>query len=118
VHAALHGDKRALRIIVGSEQEGCEPTLVLWALCREIRALAAMRASMDQGQSAAGAMQTHKVWDKRKPLTQLALNRHKTAALQKLLVQAGQIDRIIKGAAKGNIWDELQRLTLSLAGIV
>ncbi len=117
VDATLQGNKRALRIIIGLQQEGSEPTLVLWALCRELRGLANMRASMDQGQSAANAMQTYKVWDKRKPLTQQALSRHNTAQLQTLLVKASHVDRMIKGAAKGNVWDELQRMTLRLAGL-
>ena len=81
VDAALQGNKRVLRIIIGLQQEGSEPTLILWALCREIRNLAAMRTSMDQGQTATHAMQTHKVWDKRKPLTQQALSRLNTAQL-------------------------------------
>ena len=42
--AALDGDApRSLRILEGLRAEGVEPPLVLWAICRELRALADMR---------------------------------------------------------------------------
>ena len=45
--AALAGDvARALRILDGLRAEGVEPPLVLWALCRELRALADLRSGV------------------------------------------------------------------------
>ena len=42
--AALDGDApRTLRILEGLRAEGAEPPLILWALCRELRALADAR---------------------------------------------------------------------------
>ncbi len=118
VDAALAGDAtRATRILAGLRSEGVDPVLVLWALVREIRGLAGMAYEVQAGASMDQAMAAHKVWDARKPLIRQGLQRHKVTRWQALLRTASRIDRVIKGAAAGNAWDELLELTLSMAGV-
>ncbi len=118
VDTALLGDvPRATRVMQGLRGEGVEPILVLWALLREIRAMAQMAAEMARGLGADQAMAGQRVWDKRKPPVRAGLQRHNLNRWQLLLRRAGRIDRMIKGVEAGNPWDELLQLALLMAGV-
>lgn len=112
--AALLGDvARTSHIIKGLQAEGVEIVLALWALSREIRTL---NAAISSGQSADAALAKAGVWSKRLPIMKKALSRHNRASLQALLRQCAMTDRMIKGIERGNAWDSLYQLCLSLAG--
>ncbi|MBD3671818.1 MAG: DNA polymerase III subunit delta [Gammaproteobacteria bacterium] len=118
VDAALNGEhERCVRMVGGVREEGIEPILVLWALSREVRSLAAMAREVEQGQSVDRVIAAHRVWEKRKPFVRQGLTRHNASRWQALLRRCGHIDRMIKGAAAGNPWDELLELTLLMAGV-
>jgi DNA polymerase-3 subunit delta len=117
VDAALAGDaSRCARILKGLRQEGVEPVLVLWALLRELRQLARMAADA-QNNPLDSVLTRYRVWSKRKSLIKNALNRFSVRQWQQLVQLAGGVDRVIKGAAPGNAWDELLQLCLALAGV-
>jgi DNA polymerase III delta subunit len=46
-----------------------------------------------------------------------ALARHNLSAIQRMLVDAANVDRAIKGVRKSNAWLELQALVARLAGV-
>lgn len=118
VDTALLGDAaRTSRVIEGLRAEGVESILVLWALLREIRSLAAMAGDLAQGGSLDAVMGQHRVWDKRKAAVRAGLKRYNLRRWQQLLRRAGRIDRMIKGAESGNPWDELLQLALLVAGV-
>lgn len=118
VDRALAGESAAVtRTLRGLQGEGEEPVLILWALAREIRALTAMAGDLQSGMIMDRVLADHRVWDNRKTLVRSALKRCSLPTLRRLLRQAGRVDRIIKGAALGNTWDELLQLTLGLSGI-
>lgn len=115
VDAALAGDAaRVARILDGLRSEGAEAVLVLWALARELRIIASVAgrgdASMDQLLGAA------KVWDTRRTLIKQAVARHDARRWRRLLQRAAHIDRVAKGMAAGNPWDELLQLGLEISG--
>ena len=115
--AALAGDAaRTVRVLDGLRGEGVEPVLILWAVAREIRALAGMSEEA-RLQSPARVLAAHRVWERRKPQLTAALKRHGPARWRDLLQQAAHVDRITKGAAPGNAWDELLQLALVVAGV-
>jgi len=117
VDAALAGDAaRAARMLFGLRGEGVAANLVLWALTRELRALAAMSRALAAGQPQAAVFKAHRVWDKRKGPVQAALRRHPARRWQALLWQAGELERVVKGQASGSPWEELLQLTLKIAG--
>ena len=117
VDSALAGDAaRTARMLHGLHSEGVEPVLVLWALAREIRSLAQMAYDVQAGAAADQVMAAHRVWDARKPLIKSGLKRHSLMQWHAMLRHAGQIDRIIKGVAPGNVWDEMLQLALLMAG--
>lgn len=111
--AALAGDAvRASRVLHGLRSEGVEPVLVLWALTREVRTLVGAARALDRGESAQKALRA--VWEKRKPLVRAALERQGPMAWEGLLQGCAHIDRVIKGQAAGNTWDELLQLVLGM----
>lgn len=117
VDAAVAGDPaRALRMLDGLKAEGEAPTLVIWALARELRALSAIAGAIERGDGVDRALHAARVWDKRKPLVRDALSRLRAARIARLLRRAAKTERVIKGAERGNGWDELLGLTLSFAG--
>lgn len=118
VDTALLGDvPRTTRVVNGLRGEGVEPVLLLWAVLREIRALAQMAAELEQGGALDGVMERFRVWNKRKAPVRAGLQRHNLKRWQLLLRRAGRIDRMIKGIEPGNPWDELLQLTLLMAGV-
>jgi DNA polymerase-3 subunit delta len=116
VDAALVGDTaRLTRMLDGLRGEGVEPILVLWALTRELRSLADMAAQIESGKGVDGVLA--RVWGKRKGPVKAGLQRHNKARWQQMLRRTARLDRVIKGAAPGNAWDELLQLTLLIAGV-
>jgi len=114
VDNTLQGEfTKSIRILTSLKNEKTEPTLILWALARELRTLITMAQQLEQGKSIETVMQ--RVWQQRKPYIKRALQQHKTRALQHMLRQCAAIDRTIKGAKPGNIWIELDKLCLRLA---
>jgi len=114
----LQGDPLIiLRVLAGLREEAAEPTLILWALTRELRQLLPLMQAVNNGQSIAQVVSSPAVWDKRKPWVGRTLKLHSLTSLQQALQQAGRIDRIIKGAATGNVWDEINTLALTTAGV-
>jgi DNA polymerase-3 subunit delta len=110
--AAAAGDAaRALRVLVGLRSEGVEPTLILWALVRELRGLwqAQERDRLRSTVRGSG-------WNLAAAPSPRALTRLKGLPLAQLLVEAGRTDRIIKGLAQGDAWSALIGLTGGLAG--
>jgi DNA polymerase-3 subunit delta len=117
--AALAGDiERSVRILDGIHREAIEPILVLWALQREIRLLLQLHFDTARGAPLAQAFNRHKVWEKRKPLLNRALQRlsSDTTTLHRLLQDCARLDRIIKGIEPGEPWDELLGLVMKLSG--
>ena len=117
VNRALNADTSAvIRILNGLKGEGTEPPVVLWALSRELRILAAMKTALDSGQPFDLAAKQNQVWSTRKPLVKQAINRLSQTEIMQLVELCSFADRSIKGAAKHNTWLLLQDITLGLCG--
>ncbi len=118
VDTALAGNVvHAQRVLAGLRGEGIDPVLVLWALAREIRALAAMASDLESGLPAPRVLASHRVWEKRKPVIGRVLQRVPARQWRDWLQRCARIDRVIKGRATGSYWDELLQLSLDLAGL-
>lgn len=117
VDRALQGDAAgSLKMLRGLQAEGNDVLGILWALSREIRVLNLCASQIEQGNGLDRVLQNQRVWDKRKAITKMALNRLSVKQLQRLLRLANQIDQSAKGIQRDNPWDMLSRLTLGLAG--
>jgi DNA polymerase-3 subunit delta len=110
--AAAAGDAaRAFHVLLGLKSEGVEPTLILWALLRELRGLwqAFERDRLHSSHRGSG-------WNLAAAPSPRALSRLQQMPLPKLLLQAGLADRVIKGLSPGDAWDAITGLTCALAG--
>ncbi len=110
--AAAAGEaERALRVLLGLKSEGVEPTLILWALVRELRGLWQARERNRLRSSVRGSG-----WNLAATPSSRALSRLETVPLGRLLMQASHTDRVLKGLAAGDAWSALTSLTGGLAG--
>lgn len=114
VDAAIAGDApRTLRMIRGLRAEGAEPVMLGWLVNRELRLLARLAQA---GRGLEAAFAAERVWQSRQPLLRRALQRLEPAAINALLRDSVRVDLLLKGAAIGQPWDELESLYLALAG--
>lgn len=99
--------ERALRILDTLREEGVEPPVLLWALTREIRAMAALADGRDPGiRMPPARLNTLKQHARR-------LGR---PSLDRALLRAAAVDRAVKGLSPRNPWQELTGLVLRLTG--
>jgi DNA polymerase-3 subunit delta len=109
--AAAAGDAaRALKVLAGLRAEGAEPTLILWALVRELRGLWQARERDRTGSQAAGG------WHQAAKPSPRALRRLGKMPLAALLQEAARVDRTIKGIMPGDPWSSIVALTMGMAG--
>lgn len=116
VDACLGGDAlSARRMLLSLRADGTEPILVLWALARELRTLAALAQDVARGKPENTALA--RVWQNRRALVAKALRRHRLPVWLSFMRRAAHLDRILKGRAVGDTWLELERLLLAVAGL-
>jgi DNA polymerase-3 subunit delta len=115
--AALSGNRaRAARILYALEKEGVAAPLVLWSLVREITVVSEMIFRVSSGQSIGQAMAEAKVWSNRQAMIRRATQGRDAQFARGLIASARRADRIVKGARKGQPWNVLLELTMTLAG--
>jgi len=112
----LSGDAaRLARTLDGLDGEGVAPPLVLWAMSEEIRVAGRVLAAMENGLPLQQALRDLRIWGPRQNLLQRHINRIKPKQVEAALLHAARIDRVSKGLAKGDVWDELLQLGLRFA---
>ncbi|MBY0475186.1 MAG: DNA polymerase III subunit delta [Nitrosomonas sp.] len=105
---------RFIRILTGLQDEGTAPLLILATLTEQIRQLITIRKGLDTGQSLTQLLQITRIWGDRQKSAQAAVKRISLQALMQSLSDAAKIDRMIKGVARGDVWNELLQLGLRL----
>lgn len=114
---ALAGQAQAAATtLIGLKGEGGEPTIILWAIAREIRALIALKQALHDGQRLEFVGKRYGIFDSRLPMVRGALQRLNMPTLRLLLRECSYADRTIKGMSKGDPWLTLLDLILTLAG--
>ncbi|MEJ2174771.1 MAG: DNA polymerase III subunit delta [bacterium] len=114
--ALLAGDTaRYVRVISGLRNEGEAPTLVLWAIAEDLRALARVQVGMRAGRALDQLLRENRVWGARQATLRAGLRRVARRSIDRAIRRAAEIDRAIKGVAKTDPWEEFVRLGLELA---
>lgn len=105
------------RILEGLQGEGAAPPLILAVLAEQIRLLIKIHLtkSLNQGMTLEQAMTVLRVWPSRQKLITAVFHRVRYQLLTQALLQTAAIDRIIKGVAKGDAWQEFLRLGIYFA---
>lgn len=105
---------RFVRMLNGLRGEGTAPTLVLWALAEEARALLHVGRGLAAGRALQQLMREARVWGGRAELLPASVRRFTSRELEDTLLHAARVDRMIKGLSRGDAWDELLQLGLRL----
>jgi DNA polymerase III subunit delta len=116
--AMLSGERaRLARVLDGLRGEGEAEARLVWILAEEIRAVARVQEGLGAGRDLPALLSENRIWgDARKAAVGGAARKHKRKALEAALAHAARIDRIVKGVAQGDAWDELLQLGLRFAG--
>lgn len=113
--ALLSGNlARYARVLEGLRAEGEAPTLVLWVLVEDLRALERIREGLARSRPLEPLLRENRVWGARQALFKSALRCFPPAALETALLHAARIDRVIKGVTCGEPWNEFVALGLRL----
>ena len=115
--AMIEGDAvRLARMLEGLKGEGAAPPMALWSLSDEIRAIGRVLAGAESGRPLNTLWRDAKVWGvPHQAAMQQNLGRFSRAQVSQGLRHAAAIDRMVKGLAKGDVWDELLQLALRFA---
>jgi DNA polymerase III subunit delta len=109
VEALIAGHtSRTLRILAHLQKEGTEPSLILWAITRELRLLAAMSQELTTGMTYDTLWQKHQIFARRQPALYHFLKNYSVQDCWQFIKKASHIDRVIKGVAIHHVWDALQ----------
>lgn len=112
--AMTEGDAtRLTRMLDGLKGEGAAPLMALWSLTEEIRAIGKLLDGIASGRPLNMLWREARVWDHtRQQGLQQNLRRFNAAQIAPALRHAAAIDRMVKGLAAGDVWDELLQLAL------
>jgi DNA polymerase-3 subunit delta len=116
--AMLEGDPlRLARMIDGLRGEGVAPPLALWALTDEIRAIGTILTGVAAGRPASALVREARIRGfAHQRAMEATYHRYSLEQVQEALRHAACIDRMVKGIAKGDVWDELLQLALRFSG--
>lgn len=106
---------RTLRVLRGLEGEGVAPLVVLWALTRELRSLAAVQQEIARGRQVDGVMARQRIFDKRRDAFARAARRLSRDGVLNAIRLCARVDRIAKGLEPGDPWLGLSDVCLRIA---
>jgi len=107
---------RVCRILDGLRTEGVAPAIVLWALAREARTLSSIAFRAAKGERLETAMNQQRIWESRRNLMAGALRRLDLDRLHDGLLLCAKADRVIKGEDRGDPWEALLDVCITLSG--
>jgi len=114
--AMLSGNAaRFAHVLDGLRAEGTASTLVLWAVSEDIRTLGKVLQAMQRGSDLGNALRDIRVRKDKQGLIESAARRMKFPHIERAMLQAARLDKIIKGLRQGDVWDELLQLGLRFA---
>ena len=114
--AMMEGESaRYTRVLEGLRGEGMALPLIVFTLAGQIRTLITVRKGLDTGRPSDQLMNQIRARIDQQKLLESAARRLTLKQLSQALLHLSTIDRISKGAAKGDAWDELMQLGLRLA---
>jgi DNA polymerase-3 subunit delta len=109
----IAGNKtRALHILDSLKEEGTEPVLILWGITRELRLLADYAKQVQQGLTPEQIFQQQRILPRKQTAVRRFLSKFKAADCLQLLKHAAEIDKVMKGAVKGDSFEALEMFCL------
>lgn len=114
--AMLAGDRgRAVKVLDSLRAEGEAAPRIVWVLTEELRALARIGLGLQSGRPVNDLLRENRVWgEPRTSLMSRAAREADHRRVEAALQHAARCERMSKGVAKGDVWDELLRLATEL----
>lgn len=115
--AALNGQPvQVARVLAGLRAEGEAIPALMGMVVRELTLV----AQLAKARNFAAECKTLRIWDSKQAVYKRALARHAPERWERLLVEAGRVDRIAKGRVRPgkesfDAWLQLERLLLAVA---
>lgn len=103
---------KVVTILDSLKQQKTEPVIMLWAYLKELRLLAKIKYSLDQGQLLRELFRAHYVWQSKQPIYQRVLKLLTLNDFYTLIAQAKKVDATIKGIEVGDSWFMIRSLLL------
>jgi len=114
--AARRGDRMGVLRIAGLLRDADEPpTLVLWALARDLRVMSELQTASARGEGSDAILGRHRVPRPQQRDYRRIAHAAPAGGWDRLLQQAARTDAVVKGAAPGRPWDELLQLVDQMA---
>ena len=105
---------KAIHILRQAAENKTEATLVLWMLTQEVRLLLQLSFGLEQNIDFKTICGQLKIWPQRTNLYQTGVKRLNTSVLEQLLHYCKFIDEQIKSNLNTQVWNALEKLSLSL----
>lgn len=102
---------RAMHMLSQLKAEGTAMPIVLWALFKELAILLKLKSAQEAGTNLNAMWSSLRIWDKRKPLYQSALNRLNLLQIEKMLAVAANLEARLKQQGEED-WVGLSHLCL------
>ena len=102
-------------MLSGVRTEGVEPVIVVWALTRELRMLAALADSTRRGADLSTGLRKAGVWRNRQDIVRSCVARHRDDDFYRLLQQTRHADAAAKGQSRADPWQLATDIVLGLA---
>ncbi|WP_028117022.1 DNA polymerase III subunit delta [Ferrimonas senticii] len=108
----------AIKMLNQLQLEESAPTMIAWAIGRELALLCRLTAHLQAGQNRNAAMKAEKLWEKKQPLYGAALDRLSPAQLTAALATVGALEQAIKlaGCSDAEQWLALSDLCARFDG--
>ena len=91
--------------------------LVVWSLAKETRELLRMAHAIEKGTPMNSVLKQHRVWSTKQRFVSAALNRLNVSDISAILEQIATLDMLAKGQRQGDIWLEIEKLSLRFCGV-
>lgn len=118
VDQALAGNSaRVLHVLHYLQNEGAEPPMILGAFMHELRTITKIAKELARGAQLANLFAQYRIRISKQKIIRDFLKRNKETDCLNLILEAGEIDYLIKGKQIGNIWEALQCFCLKAAGV-
>lgn len=115
IDTLLIGDlKKCFAILDQMQHDGSPFSQLVWIIHKEISQLYSMLEQISQGSSVNDIFKQYRVWDKKKPLYQHALNHMSLANVEQALARLAQVDLLSKTSTDFNEFILLSDVFISL----
>lgn len=100
--------KKLMLMLESLSHDGVHASQLIWILHKEISQLAQMHEALNQGEDFNGLCKSLRIWDKRKPVYQQAINKTKLSNIYIALSRLADVDQQIKSSSD---FDDMLLLT-------